>query len=173
MNQITTQSEEPAPLAEYLKVQEPARKSAASLEQLLTERTSGLKAILEDLDLQTRRRKELSEGLIARIEDDYLYNKNLLLPLEASWISSDQSLDPRRSQLEDRLQRLRSEAHREMIDCWRDTAQLKREFREWFKSYHDQAGRVRLITAMGPPRPGGLAEVHDSNPAASFRRSGS
>jgi hypothetical protein len=153
MNQTTTQSEEPIPLGERWQQQKPARKSSASLEQLLNERASGLRAILADLESQTRTRKELSEGLIASIEDDYLYTKNLLLPLEEWPISADRSLDPRRRQLEDRLQHLRSEAHREMIDRWRDTAQLKREFREWFKSYHDQTGRMRLINAMGTPRP--------------------
>jgi hypothetical protein len=116
-----------------------------SLERVLAERVRLLGRILAKIEAQVGERSDLSERVAAGIWDEYLALRCELLPLLDYPFSQDRSWDRRRGSLEERLERLLSEARHEQVQRWRDQAQLWREHREWLRQYRDLAERLRLL----------------------------
>lgn len=129
---------------DYLR-SKPHASSPADLDAILGERARLLAEILADVREQLHERDELSRDVINRIWQEYLELRAELLPLLATPIRFDRSLDVRRASLEDRLDRVRSQARQEETQRWSDVAVLRREEREWLRQHRDLMERLSLL----------------------------
>ena len=125
-------------------------KEPESLEKLLEEKVSSFVEILNQIEQDIRKRKDLSQSLIHQIYEHYCSLKSQLLGLSFWELGSNSSIDFRRSSLGKQLDVLKQEVWKEQTLCWQDVSNLKKEFRNWFKQYRDLVQRARLIT--GRPR---------------------
>ncbi len=116
-----------------------------SLETLLSDKLNSFKTILTDITSDIQKRKLLSEDIIYRIYQHYIYLKTHLMELYTVQIGSSFTFDFRRSSLEKQLDTLKHEKRAEQVICSQDIAKLKKEFREWFKKYSDLLQRVKII----------------------------
>ena len=115
------------------------------LENLLQEKAQCLADILGQIDLDIKSRKELSLNVIYRIYQHYCYLKSNVLELYTWELGRNRGIEIRRVRLEKQLDSLKQEKRQEQVQCWQDIAQLKKEFRTWFKQHCDLVQRVKII----------------------------
>ena len=116
-----------------------------ALEGLLTDKVRCLTDILHDIGRDIASRAKLRENVIYRIYQHYCYLKGKLFDLYTWRIDGIRAVEQRRSALEKQLDTLKQEKRQEQVQCWQDIANLKVEFRKWFKQYGDLALRVRVM----------------------------
>lgn len=116
-----------------------------SLGELLREKARCLTDILSQIRVDIESRRQLSTDVLDGISKHYCYLKTKLYELQTWAIGFNRSVEGRRSKLEIQLDALNQESRREQVESWRDVAQLKEEFRKWFKQYRDLLQRVRII----------------------------
>jgi hypothetical protein len=122
-----------------------------ALEDLLQEKVGTLSDTLSQIEHDIKSRQHLSQYLLADISQHYSYLKTKLYDLDNWQFGRNRSIETRRSKLEAQLDALNQEKRQEQLQCWRDTAQLTKEFRDWFKQYRDLLHRVNIILS-GEPR---------------------
>jgi len=120
-----------------------------SLENLLSDKLNSFRTILTDVTSDIDKRRALSEDIINRIYQHYIYIKTNLMELYTVQIGSSFTFDFRRSSLEKQLDSLKHEKRAEQITCSQDIAKLKIEFRQWFKKYSDLLQRIKIIIPDG------------------------
>jgi hypothetical protein len=131
----------------YIAVQEaqPEKEQIDSLEYLLQQKVDSLSDILAQIDRDIKSRDNLSKEVIEQIDHDYRYIKTKYFELEQWMFGHNRWVEQRRSALENQLDTLNQEKRQEQVQCWRDIAQLTREFRDWFKQYRDLMQRIKII----------------------------
>lgn len=87
----------------------------------------------------------LSRLVLGDIEKDYCYLKTKLFELYTWQTGSSRTVESRRLGIERLLGDLNQKSRDEQVECWRNIAELKREFRNWFKQYKDLLQRVGLV----------------------------
>ncbi len=112
---------------------------------MLGRKMDGLACILADIERDIEARNALSRDVIDRIYRHYLYVKEYLLRLYDWPVNGVRAIEMRRSALEKQLDALKQEKRKEQVECWKDTAKLKEEFRRWFKDYNDHAMRAEIM----------------------------
>jgi hypothetical protein len=130
-----------------------------ALDDLLQEKVASLSDTLAQIERDIKSRQHLSQQLLADISQHYSYLKTKLYDLDNWQFGRNRSVETRRSKLETQLDTLNQETRQEQLQCWRDTAQLTKEFRDWFKQYRDLLQRVNIILS---DRPGNRAVRTDS-----------
>ena len=117
----------------------------ATLEDLVLGKVRCLGQIMAEIDEDTRKRTSLSEDVIFRIYQHYLYIKAKLMELYVWPFSGNRAIESRRSALEKQLDALKQEKRKEQVECWKDIAKLRQEARTWFKQYVDLSLRARVV----------------------------
>ena len=112
------------------------------LEMLIQEKLKTLVDIILDIEIEIRKRGELSLQMIREIERHYSYVKSKIFALD--WGAG---LENRRLTLEKQLDILHTEIRREQLQKWQDPQPLKQELRHWLKKYRDLKQRTQLITS--------------------------
>ncbi len=131
------------PPLDYVERQSDRRQERATdLEQLIQDKLRTLVEIILDIEIEVRKRGELSLELIRGIERHYSYVKSKIFALEC-----DPASESRRLTLEKQLDALHTEIRREQLQEWQDAQPLKRELRQWVKQYRDLKERTQLIVA--------------------------
>ena len=125
---------------QYLTLHEiPGGTQEDSLENLVQDKIKCLAKILEQIEQGIESRKTLSATLLDEIENQYCYVVTQLELLETAG-------NPQHLHLETKLDALEQEKRQERTMAWRDTENLKKEFRTWFKQYQDIKQRAKLIS---------------------------
>jgi hypothetical protein len=120
-------------------------KQSDSLEYLFQDKVDSLSEILAQIDRDIKSRNDLSKDVIEQIDQHYRYIKTKYYELQQWMFGHNRWVEQRRSALERQLDALDQEKRQEQIQCWRDIAQLTREFRDWFKQYCDLMQRIKII----------------------------
>ena len=77
-----------------------------------------------------------------------------------SWeLGKVRNVEQRCSGLEKQLDELNKQKRQEQVECWRDIAELKTEFRTFFKQYCDLIQRVRLVLPQKTQRTRGVKSL--------------
>jgi len=116
-----------------------------SLENILNEKVQCLSSILAQINHDITSRGGLSQNVIYRIYQHYLYLKTKLYELSQWEFGSSRNVEQRRSNLEKQLDTLKQEKRQEQVQCWQDIVSLKKELRNWFKQYCDLMQRVKIV----------------------------
>ena len=132
-------------LAHHIEPQKAESEENDSLENLLQEKVDSLSEILAQIDRDIKSRNDLSKEVIEQIDQHYRYLKTKYYELQEWMFGRNRWVELRRSALEKQLDVLNQEKRQEQVQCWRDIAQLTREFRDWFKQYCDLMQRIKII----------------------------
>ena len=116
---------------------------SGSLEGLLEEKVACLAKILAQVQEEIVERGELSQRVIETIRRHYCVVSTAVREVEH--VSQAEDGGQRRSMLSQQLDVLKAEERRERVSAWQDTAQLKSEFRRWFKDFSDLRQRAKLL----------------------------
>lgn len=130
-----------------------------SLERLLLEKVEALSSILRQVSSEAGGRAQLSTRIIGDIEQQYCYLKTKLFDLYSWELGRVRNVEQRRSGLEKQLDELNKQKRQEQVECWRDIAELKREFRTWLKQYCDLMQRVTLVLPQKSQRTRGVKSL--------------
>lgn len=116
---------------------------------MLTSKVRTLSEILLQIEDDQRSRTLLSSLVLSHLQVHYTYLRSKLLELYEWAFGRNRTVDARRSSLEEALDALNQERRRERIQCWNDVAELRREWRTWFKQHADVDQRVKLLLSGG------------------------
>ena len=115
------------------------------LKEILTDKISFLKQIIDEIDTQIKDREVLKDTIFDKIDRGICYLQTKLYEIESWGIGRNRNVDARRSQIEKELEALKNQKRNETRESWRDTALLKKEHREFFHEYRNALRRVKVI----------------------------
>jgi hypothetical protein len=121
----------------------------SGLEEFLAEKVRALSDIVADVRGEIARRARLSNDLVGRIYQQYLYLKTKLIELYSWSVPANRAVEQRRLRLEGILDVLKREGRNEEVKCTEEIARLKGELWRWLKEYLDVAVRTRLVMGDG------------------------
>lgn len=124
---------------------EPAAEPRDAIEGVVLGKLATLSDILRNITAEIGQRHRLADRLTWRITVQYLYLKSYLLNLGLEYAEGSRPWQRRRMSLEQRLDALLQEQRREQVECWRDVAKLRAEYRKWMKQYRDVQHRARFV----------------------------
>ena len=116
-----------------------------ALNRLMGRRLQTLAGILSEIEEFGRARLGISEAVVAELDDAALELRNKLLELEHWPVGGAPHIDQLRQNLEQRHETLVRERRAEILQRWRDLAQLAQESRTWLKEHSDLAQKMDLL----------------------------
>lgn len=138
----------PVPLPPEFPIDNPRGESP--LERLLSGRTRTLKAAVNELLDEIQRRENLHERLVDGFDEQLFGQQSRLEQIRGQSLPYDFEFWVQRKKLEQSLEDsvgdLLSERRREMVECWRDVALLKKYLMIALREYWDAARRTEILT---------------------------
>jgi len=131
------------------KVEEPAKTKAPTqggfLTDIITDKISFLRQILNEIDTQINNRETLKDSIVHKIDTGICYLRTKLYEIESWELGRNRNIDSRRSNIEQELEALENQKRDETRQSWRDIALLKKEHRQFFHEYRNALRRVKVI----------------------------
>lgn len=121
------------------------KKDRNFLKEILTDKISFLKELLDEIDVQIQDRQALKDTIIDKIDRGECYLRTKLYEIDTWDHGKNRNIDTRRLQIEKELEALKNQKRDEKRESWRDIARLKKEHRQFFHEYRNALKRVKVV----------------------------